>query len=197
MDAAAPAPTRRNLTHGPLPEVLAMAYLKARTAPTAATPTWCAGPTPPAASANGPTEARPPPVGRLRERVAQEARDEVPDVAASRESDSRPSRSLARRPPGDESSSEPPRDTRSCCALASFPPSGRGKIGSITSREIEEWLGSLADSGLATKTVHNVLHTAGRDLQVRQAPQHDPVQPVFRRRPAGTDQTKPSSRDSR
>jgi integrase len=90
----------------------------------------------------------------LRERVAQEARDEVPDEAASRERFETVAdawlattrrRVKARTAEGYEE----------LLRTRIVPAFGTRKIGSITSREIEEWLGSLSDLGLAIKTVRN------------------------------------------
>jgi integrase len=90
----------------------------------------------------------------VKERVAQEARDEVPDVAASRERFETVAnawlattrrRVKVRTGEGYEE----------LLRTRIIPAFGTRRIGSITSREIEDWLGSLADSGLATKTVRN------------------------------------------
>lgn len=91
----------------------------------------------------------------LRERVAQEARDEVPDEAASRERFETVAQAwleITRR----RVKFRTAEGYEELLRTRILPAFGKRKIGSITSREIEEWLGSLADSGLATKTVHNV-----------------------------------------
>jgi integrase len=90
----------------------------------------------------------------LRERIAQEARDELPDEAATREPFDTVAQAWleATRRRVKRRTSEGYDELLRTHVLPAF---GRRRIGSITSREIEEWLGSLADLGLSTKTVRN------------------------------------------
>jgi integrase len=90
----------------------------------------------------------------LRERVAQEARDEVADVAASRERFETVANAwlATTRRRVKVRTAEGYEELLRTRVLPAF---GSRRIGSITSREIEEWLGTLADSGLATRTVRN------------------------------------------
>jgi integrase len=90
----------------------------------------------------------------LRERVAQEARDELPDEAASRERFATVAQSWlsATRRRVKFRTADGYEELLRTRILPAF---GERRIGSITSREIEAWLGSLVDSGLSTKTARN------------------------------------------
>jgi integrase len=91
----------------------------------------------------------------MRERIAQEARNELPDEAASRE----PFQTVADAWLATTRRRVKLRTAEGYEALLRThvtPAFGTRRIGSITSREIEEWLGGLADKGLTTKTVRNV-----------------------------------------
>jgi integrase len=90
----------------------------------------------------------------LRERIAQEARDELPDEAAARQPFAQVAEawlsSTRRRVKG--------RTADGYEALLSqhiLPAFGSHRVGAITSQDIEEWLGALTDRGLTTKTVRN------------------------------------------
>jgi integrase len=90
----------------------------------------------------------------LRERIAQEARDELPDEAASRE----PFQQVAEAWLATTRRRVKLRTAEGYEELLRThitPTFGTRRIGSITPREIEAWLGGLADGGLSTKTVRN------------------------------------------
>jgi len=90
----------------------------------------------------------------LRERIAQEARHELPDEAASREPFENVAQAwlaMTRR----RVKARTADDYDSLLRIHVLPAFGSRRIGSIASREVEEWLGTLADQSLTTKTVRN------------------------------------------
>jgi integrase len=90
----------------------------------------------------------------LRERVAQEARNEVADERAARQ----PFGDVAEAWLATTSRRVKARTTASYASslrVHVLPAFGGRRIGAITSREIEDWLAGLADSGLTIKTIHN------------------------------------------
>lgn len=90
----------------------------------------------------------------LRERIAQEARDELSDERAARE----PFEQVAKAwlaATGRRVKARTAESYESSLRVHVLPGFGGRRIGAITSREIEDWLARLADSGLAIKTIHN------------------------------------------
>lgn len=90
----------------------------------------------------------------LKERTAQEVRDELPDEAAARQ----PFEKVALSWLGVTRRKVKPRTAdgyESLLRTHVLPAFGARRIGTIRSQEVEEWLGQLADSGLTAKTLHN------------------------------------------
>jgi integrase len=90
----------------------------------------------------------------LKERTAQEVRDELPDQAAARQ----PFEKVALAWLDVTRRKVKPRTAdgyESLLRTHILPAFGARRIGTIRSQEVEEWLGQLADSGLTAKTLHN------------------------------------------